>query len=471
MSIPTFEFAAVKGIQGGRGYYLASIPFSILSRLLAIDAGNTLDRSQRDVDAKRAKAVSKYIIENSTSFVIPGLTGVINAENIGFIEHCDGSFVGTMQVPMDAEIKLFDGQHRAVGIMEAIKECAAVRSSTVPVQLFTDMTLADRQQAFSDINSHAKSVSASLNHAYNLRASGTQALAALAREPMFHGIIEYQRNAVSGKSPKIFSLKTLIEASRLLLSVSARDDINEEQIELAKVFWNYIQFPAGWTTRQRNPSFTGDIGREELITFHSVALLAMGRLGRMLFNAGYSSDDNLRLALGHLSSLSFKRTDPRWQGVCVNDDLTMLSNVSAQKALAEAMFEHINQEYPAERISEQPSNSENKALSTISDHLFNGDMDFAIAAYLTTGGHESELSADDVAAANAYLEDMDAELDEASNDQRVFRLVRAAMYDAKVEAKSGVQLLSCLRAIGQQREISPRSAKSAVKAVLEGVEA
>ena len=339
--MPTFEFAAVRGIQGGRSYYVASVPFSILARLLAIDTGNTLDRSQRDVDERRATAVAKYIGENPHSFVIPALTGIIQAENLQFIEHKSGSFVGTIQVPMDAEIKLFDGQHRAVGIMKAVKDAKGVPPSEVPVQLFTDMTLEARKQAFADINSNAKAVSASLNQAYNLRDESTQRIAALAEMSPFSELIEYQKNAVSGKSRKMFALKTLIEATQYLLNIRKRDMPASSQIDMAARFWDMVSYPAGWNSYFTNPAFTSETGRNELITFHGVGLLALGRLGGMLISAGYGRDDDMKRAIGYLHDISFKRLSNEWTDICVTPELNMISNVDAQKKTAQRLFDFI----------------------------------------------------------------------------------------------------------------------------------
>lgn len=56
---PVFKFPACRGIQGSRVFYAAVMPLSAVSRLIQMDDGDVLDRSQRDIDAQRVKSVKK----------------------------------------------------------------------------------------------------------------------------------------------------------------------------------------------------------------------------------------------------------------------------------------------------------------------------------------------------------------------------------------------------------------------------
>ncbi len=44
------------------------------------------------------------------------------------------TFVGELSIPMDAQLKLFDGQHRASGIGLAIQQAAELGRDSVPLQ-------------------------------------------------------------------------------------------------------------------------------------------------------------------------------------------------------------------------------------------------------------------------------------------------------------------------------------------------
>lgn len=334
MNMPRFEFPAVVSMQGYKKYYMAAIPFGALSRLLAIDIGNTLERSQRDVSDQRAKKVSEYIQDNPKGFVIPGLTGVINSNDVIFTEHKDGCMVGTMSVSMDAEIKLFDGQHRAVGIIEAIKQHSDLRSNTVPVQLFTDMSLAERQQAFSDINGNAKLTSKSLNQAYNKRDQQTQELTKLASLNIaFYGKVEFEKNSVSGRSEKLFALKTLIESNRVLLGLGKSSLVHQEIKSVADDWWSAVCHPAMWS----NSDITPADGRNEFITFHAVGLLALARLGYFVIQHNEDINDIAE----KLNEVDFSRANKDWVDVCVTPDGKMISGVDAQLKTALKIAEKV----------------------------------------------------------------------------------------------------------------------------------
>jgi DNA sulfur modification protein DndB len=337
-----FEFPAVQGLQGGRQYFATCIPFRALSRMLAIDTGNTLDRSQRDVDEKRAKALAEYIKDNPQGFVIPSLTGVINADELKFTEHKEGTFAGTISVPMDAEIKLFDGQHRAVGILLAIKECAGLGANSVPVQLFTDMSLAARQQAFSDINSNAKAVSTSLNQTYNKRDEATQALADIAADGPLASYIEYEKNSVAGKSEKFFALKNVVDANRILLRLGKKVAPQADQVEFAKRWWKKIARVVKWENTLIFDGFTAERGREEFITYHAVGLMALARLWNIISDHGYFTDDHITEIERRMWNINFTRSNPCWRGLCVSDDGKMISGLKAQEATAQEIYRQLN---------------------------------------------------------------------------------------------------------------------------------
>ncbi len=324
MSMPRFEFPAVVSIQGAKKYYMAAIPFGALSRLLAIDTGNTLERSQRDVSEQRAKKVAEYIQGNPSGFVIPGLTGVINSQDVIFTEHKEGCMVGTMSVSMDAEIKLFDGQHRAVGIIQSIKQHSELRSNTVPVQLFTDMSLTERQQAFSDINGNAKLTSKSLNQAYNQRDQQVQELTKVSTLNIaFYGRVEFEKNAVSGKSDKLFSLKTLIDANKLLLALDKDSEVTKSLAAYANDWWTAVNKPALWNNTAI--AETSAVGRELFITFHAVGLMALAKLGSFVF----SSNADVSTIADGLAAVNFSRENSEWIGLCVDADGKMISGADA----------------------------------------------------------------------------------------------------------------------------------------------
>ncbi len=63
----TYTFPAVAGMQAGRAYYAAQVPYSALVRLFRFDEEDTVPahlRAQRSLNERRAEAIGEYLVEN-----------------------------------------------------------------------------------------------------------------------------------------------------------------------------------------------------------------------------------------------------------------------------------------------------------------------------------------------------------------------------------------------------------------------
>ena len=280
MSEFCFEIPAVRGIQAGREFFTINAPFGVLQRLVAFDTGNVLTRSQRDVNPTRAKKVSQYIQDNLDTYVLTSLTGVIN-ERPEFIES-EHANVGLLKVSMDSEILLFDGQHRTTGIIDALKNTVELRSHNIPLMLFLDMTLGERQQAFSDINGHTVKPSTSISDTYNQRDDLPKLVVEMSNElAVFDGLVDFERNVIGKSSDYLFPVKTLKDATARLLGVKANAKLTEEQREIAREFWQACAKPLLWQAF-RCWEETADAFRAGYISSHGVFLNALGVVGRCI---------------------------------------------------------------------------------------------------------------------------------------------------------------------------------------------
>ncbi len=340
-----FGFPAAKGLQGGRTFYTACIPFGMLARLLAIDTGNVLDRSQRAVDPTRAKAISQYILDNTESFVLPALTGVVEDETLIFNAAAESSVVGELSLSMDAVIKLFDGQHRATGIMDALKKRSpTLKMQQVTIQLFVNMTLADRQQAFSDINSNAKAVSASLNLTYNHRNNAVNALAEQVEKVIaWKGDIDHENNiAKTG----MFSFRHAIQASRLVLGLKPKEVPHELVANEISKWWNAVSPAVYWDWKQRREngeSYDWSIKKKlnSNIAFTAAGLMTLGRVYPLL-KAKYGSRVTNEKYSQALSQLNWSRKAEMWRGNLVDEGGNMKSGTAGQIAAAELIAEAVS---------------------------------------------------------------------------------------------------------------------------------
>jgi DGQHR domain-containing protein len=163
-----FEFLASRGMQCSTATYMITTPARALTRILASDNHGTLERSQREINQARVKKFYQYLVnayQNKEPFIIPPLVGNCDAD-IEFEELAIRMWA-SHAFPMDAVIKLFDGQHRAAGLAEFCRTYGEPIS--IPLMLTHNLPLKARQQFFSDINNNVSKPSAAINMAYDGR--------------------------------------------------------------------------------------------------------------------------------------------------------------------------------------------------------------------------------------------------------------------------------------------------------------
>lgn len=345
---PRFHFPVALGTQGGKVFYTASIPFGMLSRLLALDVGNVHDRSQRAVDKKRAAAITKYILDNKDSFVIPALTGVVEDESLEFKPAVQGASVGELSISMDATIKLFDGQHRATGIISAVNaEKVPMKGQCVTVQLFVNMSLEARQQAFSDINSNAKAVSASLNMVYDRR---NDSVASLAKEiekvRAWAGKIDHENNIAKSENGMLFSFRHVIQASRIVLGISPKQQPDPILISDVSSWFTSVGHVVYWDWQERREngesydhSIRQKIGNS--IAFTTAGLMTLARL-RPLVKAKYGNKVTDHKVSKALELIDWNKSSEMWAGSLVDAKGNMTSGSAGQIAAAQNILDAIS---------------------------------------------------------------------------------------------------------------------------------
>ncbi|WP_236643049.1 DNA sulfur modification protein DndB [Vibrio tubiashii] len=281
--------------------------------------------------------MSNYIEGNQDSYVLTSLTGVIN-DTPEFIES-EYPNVGLLKISMDSEVLLFDGQHRTTGIIDAIKSNVELRGHNIPLMLFMEMTLEERQQAFSDINGHTVKPSASISDTYNNRDDLPMLVVEMAKTlPAFINYVDFERNVIGKNSAYLFPVKILKDATARLLNAKANSKLSEEQKSLAKEFWTMAAKPMLWQAPVMWNDFNADNFRDEYLSSHGVFLNALGLFGQIIL-AQYGNFDKLK----DLSKLDIKRHGDAFVGRCV-DSVTgnMISNATAIKLTAIKMLCEVN---------------------------------------------------------------------------------------------------------------------------------
>lgn len=339
-----FEFPASRGLQGGTMVLLMSIPGRMLTRVLASDNyGHTLERSQREINKSRVKKFYDYLMsaeEKKEPFIIPPLVGNCASE-VEFVEFGNTN-VGVVRFPMDAEIKLFDGQHRAAGISQYCQ--TSIGSLSVPLMMTLQLPLKTRQQFFSDINNNVSKPSAAINMAYNGRDSVAQGMVSfLSNHSVFSEITDFEHNIVPAKSDLWVSFKALSDATAKFSgtgenAISAGDvyDIWEAWLNLTAIndIRHYVS-PAEY--------------KRDYIQFHAVMINAFGYAVRELIKHRPARGIVLLIEDLTTKSTSLDLENffliSNWGGVCANTDkerATVIASVPAQKSAAQRLVQVIN---------------------------------------------------------------------------------------------------------------------------------
>ena len=236
---------ASRGRQGDRDMFLLCVPNAMLLRNFSAEAEpiETPDhRAQRQLDQRHVDDIVTYITENPEDYVLGAVTyaiDTIDAEK-HFEEHEPGTGVGTLVLPLDAELRCLDGQHRRAAIAQAVAIDDRVKLDYTAVVLYVEDDYVKRRQMFSDMNATPKVVAKALNVSFDSRDPFARAALKLAKEhPLFVGVVELEKARVSTRSPQFFSLagvydglKRYVLGPTLPRGRSPRDKSAEELYEI-----------------------------------------------------------------------------------------------------------------------------------------------------------------------------------------------------------------------------------------------
>lgn len=338
------EMPAIRGIQAGRPYYLVTMPMSYIKRLICFDnAPNVLDRSQRDINSTRVKKISQYMQDNLESYVLPSLTGVINGEPEFVAANEQMPNVGILKFDFDMDVNLFDGQHRASGIIDAVQKLVELRADQVGVQLYQCMSLEERQTAFSDVNLNTVKPSTSISTTYDHRNPVSQFVVNMTRDHLaFNDYVDYERSVISGNSTYLFTVKNIKDATMKLINYKTGDALDKETQDLVSNFWSICDEALGWEDTRMNG--TANQLRDEKICTHGVFINALGIAGNLVYNQ-YRSHDALKM----MNTLDVSRYSEQFNNRCLCPATgKMIANVTAAKLTAIEILRHVGCPVPSE---------------------------------------------------------------------------------------------------------------------------
>lgn len=307
-------FPAARGTQAGKPCYIAMCPMRIIPKLFKFDEDEVPAelRAQRTLNRSRIPDIASYLIDNPADYTLSSLTASVDAM-VSFEPLSDTGFgqnMGTLSIPMDAQILINDGQHRRAAIEEAIKENPELGYDNISVLFFIDEGLSRSQQMFADLNKHAVRPSPSIGALYDQR----DTISELARHVqkhvhVFRLLTEMEKSSISNRSSKLFTLSSIRNATKTLLRKGNKDLIHKSDKDLATDFWNEVaaNMP-DWQIALNKKVTTSEL-REQYIHAHGVMLQAMGNIGADLLSLDESS---WKKTLKKLKKINWSRVDGPW---------------------------------------------------------------------------------------------------------------------------------------------------------------
>ncbi len=214
--------------------------------------------------------------------------------------------LGSLTIPLEANLVINDGQHRRAAIEEALKQNPRLADETISVVLFPYEDLDRMQQMFSDLNRTARKTSKSLDILYNHRDLPNQlVLKMIERVPVFRYMVDKDRISLPLRSPKLFTLSSIYDATRALLD-TVTDDNFDDKCDLAVRFWSTVaENVPEWKKAAEGDLKPSDL-RQEYIHTHAVTIWSLGTMGRTLIST-YPDDWQNRLS--DIRDIDWRRTN------------------------------------------------------------------------------------------------------------------------------------------------------------------
>lgn len=311
-----YVFPAIRGIQAGREYYASMCPLRLIPKIFLFDEEEIVPelRAQRTLNKGRIPEMARYVADNAESYVFSAITASIDADVLfhPLGDSPSESKVGELHVPMDARFVINDGQHRRAAIEAALRERPELGNESIAVVFFLDVGLERCQQMFADLNRHAVRPSKSIGVLYDHRDEQSQLTRLLVlKSSFFRDIVEMERSTLSPRSRKLFTLSSLYQATRALLSEMEDLDV-EERAKIAADYWEAVaaQIPEWKMVRARKMS-AGEV-RQDFIHSHGTVLHALGRLGSALLR---ERPNDWKTLVKKLGTLDWARSNTSlWEG-------------------------------------------------------------------------------------------------------------------------------------------------------------
>ncbi|MGH6851031.1 MAG: DNA sulfur modification protein DndB [Methylocella sp.] len=320
---------AMRGKMGSRTYYACLMPMNAVPQFFKFTdwAGiSPEDREQRVLNEKRVPDLAAYITENEEDYLFSSITASYKSEP-KFEPFASGANIGLLKLRLGDELIINDGQHRAAGIVRALKDASLpFKEDTLSVLLFPWESTDRVQQMFSDLNRFVQKTSKSLDILFDKRDEIAAAtLAMIEKMPVFKELTDKERVSLETKSTKLFTLAALYDANAELLKAYEKNDI-VTNAGLLVDYWTVVaNHMPDWSTVLSGRKRAIEL-RQERISSHSTVLRALGGLGVDLM-----ASEGWQFSLMPLVGINWSKKNPEWENICIVGG-SVLSNRQARAA-------------------------------------------------------------------------------------------------------------------------------------------
>jgi DNA sulfur modification protein DndB len=280
----SYSFAALRGMQAGRMFYVAMCPLRLIPKLFLFDEEELPAemRAQRPLNRARVPSIARYILDNPTEYVFSSITASIDGE-VAFEPISPDSSLGRLIISMASKFIINDGQHRRAAIESAIAERPELGEESISVVLFQDGGLKRSQQMFADLNQYAIRPTNAIGILYDVRSPLAQLSRGLVESvEVFRNLTDTERSSISHRSIKLFTLSSIHQGTKALLSKSGVDAVSQQETATAVKFWNEVaDHIPDWKLAAAKQAIPSEL-RREYIHSHGIALYSLGLMGSAL---------------------------------------------------------------------------------------------------------------------------------------------------------------------------------------------
>lgn len=336
-----YVFPAIRGVQSGREYYVSMCPLKLIPKIFLFDEDelNPELRAQRTLNKARVPEIAEYILSNTQSYTFSAITasidGDVHFQSAG--STANANLMGTLRVSMQSRFIINDGQHRRAAIEMALKSEPKLGDETIAVVFFIDRGLHRCQQMFADLNRYAIRPSRSLGLLYDHRDNRSQLTKLVVmKSKFFRDMVEMEKNTLSERSRKLFTLSAIYSANTALLEGQELGNA-DVAAELCAQYWDVVSmFIPEWRMVKESRLSAGDI-RRDFIHSHSIALQAIGSIGNHVTRQPAATWE---ATLNRLQHIDWARSNAKvWEGRAMlagtiskaNNNITLTINYIKQQ--------------------------------------------------------------------------------------------------------------------------------------------